>query len=141
MFLQTGGVTLNEEDIAVSNVRIDLTCGKNNPLDRYKKRRYLVIVYKHCMYLEGTNIFLWLSVHLLIPRINFFQVKLCLYYCYHFNHHFTAGYCRFKIKWMYEMKNGERSFVTACGVSLVNTSNCVCQLPPSNMNFSFITLH
>lgn len=27
--------TLLEEDVAVSNVRIDLTRGKNNPLERY----------------------------------------------------------------------------------------------------------
>ncbi|XP_052172500.1 uncharacterized protein LOC127788362 [Diospyros lotus] len=31
---RTGGVTLREEDIAVSNVKIDLTCGRNNPLER-----------------------------------------------------------------------------------------------------------
>ncbi|XP_057508108.1 uncharacterized protein LOC130791036 isoform X1 [Actinidia eriantha] len=31
---RTGGVTLKEEDIAVSNAKIDLTCGRNNPVDR-----------------------------------------------------------------------------------------------------------
>ncbi|KAI9168874.1 hypothetical protein LWI28_003167 [Acer negundo] len=31
---QTGGVTLKEEDVAVCNVKIDLTRGKNNPLER-----------------------------------------------------------------------------------------------------------
>ena len=31
----SGGVTLKEEDIAVSNIRIDLTRGTNNPLQRY----------------------------------------------------------------------------------------------------------
>ncbi|ONK81331.1 uncharacterized protein A4U43_C01F27890 [Asparagus officinalis] len=31
---KSSGVTLKEEDIAVSNVRIDLSCGKDNPLDR-----------------------------------------------------------------------------------------------------------
>ena len=29
-----GGVTLEEEDIVVSNVKIDLTQGRNNPLQR-----------------------------------------------------------------------------------------------------------
>ncbi|XP_028554775.1 deoxynucleoside triphosphate triphosphohydrolase SAMHD1 homolog isoform X2 [Dendrobium catenatum] len=31
---KTSGVQLREEDVAVSNVKIDLTCGRNNPLDR-----------------------------------------------------------------------------------------------------------
>lgn len=31
---KNGGVILKEEDVAVSNVRIDLTCGRNNPLER-----------------------------------------------------------------------------------------------------------
>uniref|UniRef100_A0A7N2LAJ2 HD-associated domain-containing protein n=1 Tax=Quercus lobata TaxID=97700 RepID=A0A7N2LAJ2_QUELO len=31
---KTGGVTLEEEDIVVSNVKIDLTRGRNNPLQR-----------------------------------------------------------------------------------------------------------
>ncbi|KAL5570433.1 hypothetical protein UlMin_027008 [Ulmus minor] len=32
---KSGGVTLREEDIAVSNAKIDLTRGRNNPLQRY----------------------------------------------------------------------------------------------------------
>lgn len=32
---KNGGVTLKEEDVAVSNVRIDLTRGRHNPLERY----------------------------------------------------------------------------------------------------------
>ncbi|XP_057485103.1 uncharacterized protein LOC130771502 [Actinidia eriantha] len=31
---KNGGGTLKEEDIAVSNVKIDLTCGRKNPVDR-----------------------------------------------------------------------------------------------------------
>ncbi|XAR48062.1 hypothetical protein NMG60_11030769 [Bertholletia excelsa] len=31
---KSGGVTLKEEDIAVSTVKIDLTCGRNNPVNR-----------------------------------------------------------------------------------------------------------
>lgn len=30
---KAGGVTLKEDDIAVSNVKIDLTRGRNNPLE------------------------------------------------------------------------------------------------------------
>ncbi|KAL6983682.1 hypothetical protein U1Q18_017060 [Sarracenia purpurea var. burkii] len=33
---KAGGITLKEDDIAVSNVRIDLTCGRNNPVERIK---------------------------------------------------------------------------------------------------------
>ncbi|KAK7252370.1 hypothetical protein RIF29_36264 [Crotalaria pallida] len=33
---QTGGPTLKVEDIAVSNVKIDFTCGRENPLERIK---------------------------------------------------------------------------------------------------------
>ncbi|KAK7252371.1 hypothetical protein RIF29_36265 [Crotalaria pallida] len=33
---QTGGTTLKEEDVAVSNVKIDLTRGRENPLERIK---------------------------------------------------------------------------------------------------------
>lgn len=32
---KANGVQLKEEDIAVSNVKIDLTRGKHNPLERY----------------------------------------------------------------------------------------------------------
>lgn len=35
---KSAGVTLKEEDVAVSNVRIDLTRGRHNPLERYLKR-------------------------------------------------------------------------------------------------------
>ncbi|KAH0448775.1 hypothetical protein IEQ34_022575 [Dendrobium chrysotoxum] len=31
---KASGVQLREEDVAVSNVKIDLTCGRNNPLER-----------------------------------------------------------------------------------------------------------
>lgn len=31
---KTGGVMLREEDVAVSNVKIDLTRGRHNPLER-----------------------------------------------------------------------------------------------------------
>ncbi|KAJ0113108.1 hypothetical protein Patl1_02729 [Pistacia atlantica] len=34
---KNGGVILKEEDVAVSNVRIDLTHGRSNPLERYLK--------------------------------------------------------------------------------------------------------
>lgn len=34
---QKTGVILKEEDVAVSNVRIDLTRGRSNPLERYLK--------------------------------------------------------------------------------------------------------
>ncbi|XP_059649018.1 uncharacterized protein LOC132294975 isoform X2 [Cornus florida] len=44
----SGGVTLKEEDVAVSNVKIDLTRGRNNPLKRImratKNSRYRMIV-------------------------------------------------------------------------------------------------
>lgn len=33
---KNGGVTLREEDVVVSNVRIDLSCGRCDPLDRIK---------------------------------------------------------------------------------------------------------
>ncbi|KAK9276157.1 hypothetical protein L1049_005688 [Liquidambar formosana] len=33
---RTGGVTLREEDVVVTNIRIDLTQGRNNPLERVK---------------------------------------------------------------------------------------------------------
>lgn len=32
---KAGGVTLTEDDVAVSNVKIDLTRGTDNPLQRY----------------------------------------------------------------------------------------------------------
>lgn len=34
---KSSGVILKEEDVVVSNVRIDLTRGKSNPLERYFK--------------------------------------------------------------------------------------------------------
>ncbi|KAK2977765.1 hypothetical protein RJ640_016154 [Escallonia rubra] len=39
---KTGGATLKEEDVVVSNVKIDLTRGRNNPLERYFKKNDLV---------------------------------------------------------------------------------------------------
>ncbi|GFZ21257.1 HD domain-containing metal-dependent phosphohydrolase family protein [Actinidia rufa] len=38
---QKNGVTLKEEDIAVSNVKIDLTRGTNNPVHRYVEKNWL----------------------------------------------------------------------------------------------------
>lgn len=35
---KNGGVMLKEEDVAVSNVKIDLTRGKHNPLERYSMK-------------------------------------------------------------------------------------------------------
>ena len=35
LWQKNGGVLLKEEDVAVSNVRIDLTRGRHNPLERY----------------------------------------------------------------------------------------------------------
>ncbi|KAL6966204.1 hypothetical protein U1Q18_031982 [Sarracenia purpurea var. burkii] len=38
---KAGGVTLKEEDIVVCNVIIDLTCGRNNPIERYVIKSYI----------------------------------------------------------------------------------------------------
>jgi hypothetical protein len=35
MFQDSGDITLKEEDIVVTNVKIDLTRGKDNPLEMY----------------------------------------------------------------------------------------------------------
>ncbi|KAJ0038727.1 hypothetical protein Pint_23000 [Pistacia integerrima] len=44
IYQKAGGVSLKEEDVAVSNVRIDLTRGKNNPLERYMRKTQTVIL-------------------------------------------------------------------------------------------------
>lgn len=48
--------TLNEEDIAVSNVRIDLTRGNNNPLNRYFRLFNYLYGHSHVNYSFHLNL-------------------------------------------------------------------------------------
>lgn len=54
---------LREEDVAVSNIKIDLTRGRNNPLERYSRNddneppihssdfNFRTVIYKNCIFL------------------------------------------------------------------------------------------
>lgn len=42
---QKSGVTLKEEDVAVCNVRIDLTRGRHSPLERYLRMSFSKLLF------------------------------------------------------------------------------------------------
>lgn len=68
----SSGVTLKEEDVAVSNVKIDLTRGKDNPLDRYYCTDAQSLLTVLCVCYN----YWWFCFPVCVSRICFFQVNV-----------------------------------------------------------------
>ncbi|KVI05626.1 HD domain-containing protein [Cynara cardunculus var. scolymus] len=70
---KSGDITLREEDIAVSNVKIDLTRGTNNPLERYYMLQELFIYSTFLLHHMGFSNFIFSFLVVLRFSINFFK--------------------------------------------------------------------
>lgn len=88
IFQKSSSEILNEEDVAVSNVRIDLSRGRHNPLERFVKMGYLIqFLHLHIISLSLSSIliiilslsifiFLFVLVGLVASAsIHFFKVQ------------------------------------------------------------------